>query len=104
MDLGTAGGIIGGAIGFAGGLVGIYCSIKNTLGPRERAFMIRTAAVAWLAVAAFIVGLFYIPQPYKWSIWMPYGLALAFGIRWSNRRQAQIRAEESATGSDPASR
>ena len=101
MDPGVIGGIIGGVIGLAGGIVGTYFSIKKTFGPRERMFMVQVAAVAWVAVTAFIVGLFFIPQPYKWLLWIPYGFGLAFGIRWSNRRQSQIRAEESATPSDP---
>ena len=39
MNPGLIGGIAGGVIGIAGGLVGTYFSIKNTRGPRERAFV-----------------------------------------------------------------
>jgi hypothetical protein len=35
MDVGTVGGIIGGAIGLAGGAMGTYASIKSTNGARE---------------------------------------------------------------------
>ena len=101
MDPGMMGIIIGGVLGLAGGILGTYFSIKNTLGQRERTFMVRIAAITWLAVTAFIVALFFIPQPYNWLLWLPYGFALVFGIRWSNRRQAQIRAEESPTASNP---
>lgn len=88
---------MGGTLGLVGGIVGTYFSIRNTLGQRERAFMIRVAAVVWTGVTALLVGLFLVPQPYKWLLWIPYAFALAFGIRWSNRRQAQIRAEERLT-------
>ena len=86
--------IVGSLSGIAGCVVGTYFSIKNTLGPRERAFMIRGSVVAWLAITAFLVGLFLLPNPYRHLLWIPYVPALLLGIRWSNRRQFQIRAEE----------
>lgn len=97
MDIGLIGGIIGGAIGLAGGAVGTYYSIKNTLGPRERSFMVKVSAIAWVAVTAFLVGLLMLPKPYNWLMWVPYGIALPLGIRWCNQRQLKIRAEEAAS-------
>lgn len=94
MDAGVIGGIVGGVIGVLGGLVGTYFSIKNTAGPRERAFMIQVAVVAWLAVTVFLVGLFVLPRPFNFLLWVPYGIALPLGILWCNRRQRAIRAEE----------
>ena len=96
MDIGLIGGIIGGALGVAGGAVGTYFSIKNTAGPLERAFMIRLSVVAWVAVTAFLAGLLLLPKPFNWLMWVPYVIALPLSIRWSNRRQQQIRAEEAA--------
>lgn len=94
MDAGMIGGVVGGVVGLAGGIAGTYFSIRNTRGRRERAFMGRAAAVTWAAILAFLIGLLLLPPPYNALLWVPYGLALAFGIRWMNRRQAQIRAEE----------
>ncbi len=96
MDAGTVGGIGGGLIGVAGGIVGTYFSIKNTAGPRERTFMIQVAAVTWLAVTVFLIGLFMLPRPFNYLLWVPYGIALPLGISWCNRRQRAIRAEEAA--------
>ncbi len=96
MDAGTMGGIIGGGIGLAGGVVGTYFSIKNTNGSRERAFMIKVSAIAWVVVTAFLAGLLLLPKPYNWFMWLPYGIALPLGIRWCNQRQLKIRAEEAA--------
>ena len=96
MDIGLIGGIIGGAIGLAGGTVGTYYSIRNTLGSRERSFMIKVSAIAWVAVTAFLVGLLMLPKPYNWFLWLPYGIALPLSIRWCNQRQQRIRAEEAA--------
>lgn len=72
MDVGMMGGILGGALGLAGGALGTYFSIRNTRGTRERGFMVRVAAVGWA----------------------PYGIGLGLGIAWCNRRQGRIRAEE----------
>lgn len=96
MDAGLIGGIGGAAIGILGGLVGTYFSIKNTTGPHERGFMIRVAIVAWVVVSAFVAGLLFLPRPYNFLLWIPYGIALPFGILWCNRRQRQIRGEEAA--------
>ena len=98
MDVGTVGGIIiGGIIGLAGGAVGTYASIKNTGGPRERQFMVRVAIAAWVGITLFLILLFVLPSPYRWLIWIPYGVALPLGIISLNRKQQAIRKDEKRT-------
>ena len=97
MDPGLIGGIIGGGLGVLGGAIGTYFSIKNTAGPRERAFMIRVAFVTWVLVTAFVCGLFALPRPFNFLLWVPYGIALPLTILWCNRRQGRIRAEEAVS-------
>ena len=97
MDAGMIGGIIGGTLGLAGGAIGTYASIKNTAGPRERQFMVRAAIAAWVGVTLFLVLLFVLPSPYRWLIWIPYGLALPLAILSLNRKQQAIRLEEQRT-------
>jgi hypothetical protein len=80
--------------------VGTYFSIKNTGGPRERAFMIRLSAIAWVTISLFLLALWALPQPYKWLLWIPYGVALPLAIAWGNRRQLRIRAEEAGSLQD----
>src|SRR5262249_14628033 len=74
--IGLIGGVGGAVLGVLGGVVGTYFSIKNTAGPRERAFMIRAAALAWVAVATFLVALWWTPLPYRALLWVPYLLLL----------------------------
>ncbi len=93
-QVGLIGGLVGGAIGIAGGAAGTYFSIKNTNGPRERAFMIRVSVVTWFVISAFLAGLLLLPRPYNWFLWIPYGIALPLSIIRLNRRQARIRSEE----------
>ena len=95
MDEGVIGGIVGGVLGVIGGLIGTYFSIKNTVGPRERAFMIQVAGVTWVVVTLFVIGLLMLPRPYNFLLWVPYAIALPLGM-WCNRRQRAIRAEEAA--------
>lgn len=90
------GGIVGGVLGVLGGVVGTYFSVKNTSGPRERTFMVKVAAVAWVAITAFVLGLLMLPRPFNMLLWIPYVIALPLGILWCNRRQQLIRREESA--------
>ncbi len=95
MDIGLAGGMLGGALGVMGGTVGT----KNTSGPRERSFMIGVSVAVWIAVSAFLAGVMLLPPPLNMLMWVPYVIALLLSIRWLNRRQLQIRAEEAAYGS-----
>ena len=97
-------GLVCGVIGLLGGIVGTYFSIKNTAGPRERAFMIRVAVVAWIGITGFLIDLLMLPRPYNFLMWVPYAIALPLGIVWSNRRQRTIRAEEASSGGAAAPR
>jgi len=91
MDAGLLGGIIGGIAGVGGGAIGTYFSIKNTKGPLERAFVIKAAAVAWVAVIAFVALLLLLPRPYNYLPWIPYGILLPLGIVKFNKKQAELR-------------
>lgn len=94
MNMGLFGGIIGGLVGVIGGLIGTYFSIKNTNGPKERRFMIKAAVIGWVGIAIFLIVFYLIPSPYRWFLWIPYGILLPIAIITCNKRQAQIRAEE----------
>ena len=94
MHPGTVGAIVGSVLGLLGGVVGTYFSVRNTQGPRERAFVVKAAAVTWIAVAAFLLGLFLLPSPYRFGLWIPYAILLPLGIRKWNREQSRIREEE----------
>ena len=92
---GWIGGIAGCVIGLAGGIIGTYFSIKNTNGPRERSFMIKIAIIWWMGGITFLVLLLALPNPYRWFLWIPYGVFFPLGITFANRRQQAIRQEES---------
>ena len=97
-NVGLIGGIIGSILGLLGGVVGTWFSIRNTNGPRERTFMVRFSIITWIAVTLFLIAVIALPSPYRFLVWIPYGIALPLGIRHCNRRQAQIRAEEQVPG------
>ena len=100
--LGLIGGIAGSVIGALGGVFGTYMSIKNTSGPRERAFVIRASIGCWLLVIIFLIAMILLPNPQRHWLWIPYAIILPLGIIAWNRRQSQIRQEESGTGLDGA--
>ena len=97
MDAGLIGGILGWVLGLGGGIVGTYFSIKNTKGPQEKAFMIKASIVAWAAISVFLLLMFLLPTPYRFWLWLPYGILLPLGIRTINKRIAEIRQKEDAT-------
>ena len=86
--------ILGSLIGVLGGAISTWCSIKNTKGPRERAFVVRASALCWLEVLIFLVGMWLVPAPSKYGLIAIYVVALVLAVRYWNRRQAAIRAEE----------
>lgn len=94
--LGWGGAILGSMIGVLGGIFGTWASIRHTQTPAERALMIRGAIATWLLVAMFLLGLFLIPPPYNYLLWIPYPIALILGIRWMNSRQMELRRQEQA--------
>jgi Ca2+/Na+ antiporter len=95
MNAGWIGGIVGSLVGIAGGIFGTYCGIKNTHGPRERAFMIKGAIICWAYVLGYFLLLVVLPRPYGWFLSIPYALFLCLGIVYANRTQERIRREES---------
>ena len=95
MNSGLIGGIIGCVIGMLGGLIGTLVSIRNTSGPREKAFTIRASIVGWIAAVIFLALLFLLPTPWRFLLWIPYGILLPLGIVTWNRTQQRIREEES---------
>jgi hypothetical protein len=98
------GGIVGSVLGVMGGLIGTYFGIKNTHGPRERAFAVRAAALCWLGVSAFLACLFMTPMRWSPLLWLVYLPALFGFIRWGNTRQALARAEDAARAGPPDGR
>ena len=94
MNTGIVGGIAGGLIGLLGGVVGTWASIRNTSGPRERAFVVRACAVLWAGGIVFLGLMFLLPMPWRFLLWIPYGVLLPLGIVVWNRAQRRIRREE----------
>ncbi|MEN8206428.1 MAG: hypothetical protein ABFS24_10500 [Pseudomonadota bacterium] len=97
MNAGIIGGILGAIFGIGGGLIGTYYSIKNTKGPLERAFMVKASVIAWIALIIFLTLMFLLPNPYRFWLWVPYGILLPLGIVRINKRVAEIRDIENAT-------
>jgi hypothetical protein len=98
MNAGLLGGILGGVLGLVGGVIGTYFSIKNTGSPEERAFMIKAAAGFWTFGIVFITLLLLLPSPYKWFLWIPYGIFLPLSIRFMNQRLEQIKQDRAGQG------
>ena len=99
--VGLVGGIAGGVVGVMGGIVGTYFSIKNTNGPKERAFAIRAAALCWLGVSAFLTCEFLLPRYWSLLLWVVYLPSLFWFIKWANKEQAGARLEDTAQADLP---
>ena len=91
---GLAGGLVGAGIGLAGAAWGTWNSIRKTQGPLERSFVKRAAVWAWVLCLGFLAGLFLIPKPWGWLMWIVYGPVLAWGIRAMNAGQFRARVAD----------
>jgi hypothetical protein len=77
-----------------GGLIGSYFSIKNIKGPKEKAFAIKAVIIWWISIIVLLALFFYLPKPFNYLLWIPYGIALPLAIRYCNKKQQEIRTEE----------
>lgn len=94
MNAGLIGGILGIVIGTIGGAIGTYASIKNTNGPMEKSFMIKSAVFFWAAGIIFISLLLFLPKPYNFLMWIPWGIIWPFSLIYLNKKLNSIREEE----------
>ncbi len=97
MDAGMIGGIAGGVIGLIGGIVGTYAAVRNTSGPKERAFVIKASLIGWAGIIVFISILLYFPEPWNTLAWIAYGILLPLAIIKWNKTQQKINQEESSS-------
>jgi hypothetical protein len=91
----------GAAVGVLGGVVGTYYTIRNTNGPRERAFTIWGSLICWLVIAAFLAVMLVTPMPYGALLWLPYMFGLHLAVRFWNRKQSEIRRAEAGPANVP---
>jgi len=97
---GLSGAVLGPILGLLGGIVGAWCSTKNTRSPRERRFMIRTTVLLWLLLCGLIgvplvlmlTGI--VPAWFYWTCFTVFFCILIPLIFWGNRRQRQIQVED----------
>jgi hypothetical protein len=93
MDVGMVGGVAGGVLGLAGAAIGTFVSVVNTRGPRERAYMVRLAALGWLWVAVLVAWLLLAPSPWNRAAVL-LTLPPLLSIPWLNRGLARARTED----------
>jgi hypothetical protein len=92
--IGLIGAIVGSMLGILGGAIGTYVSLKRAAGPRERAFVIKTALFLTILIVSFLISMLLTPHPYRHLLWIPYVILLSGGIQWGNRMHARVREEE----------
>jgi RNA polymerase sigma factor (sigma-70 family) len=97
---GLGGAILGPILGLLGGVLGSWCSIRNTHSPRERQFMVRMTTLVWLLLlvliglplTAALAGI--IP---KWACWPCFAVFFTLLlplILWGNAQQRRIQIED----------
>jgi hypothetical protein len=77
-----------------GGVFGAWNELRNTNGPRERAYVKKMALLYVIVVSSFVALVFFLPDPWNQYIWLPYGLWLTYTIRRSALKQQAIRTAE----------
>lgn len=95
--MGTLGAIIGVLIGILGGALGTWVSLKTTRSPRERRFMVKMTTTLWVIVILTFGLITLLPKDWNWLPATGFIIALPFWILHTNKRQQQIRLQESNT-------
>ena len=88
-------GIIGGIIGILGGILGTALAIVSTQGPKERAFVVKAAAIVWLVVSLYVGFLWITPHPYRWLLVGVYIVGMLIAPRKLRKKHTEIRRLES---------
>lgn len=97
---GFSGAVLGPILGLLGGVLGSWCSIKNTNSPRERRFMIRMTVLLWLLLFALVglpLTMVLAEMAPPWICWFCLGMFFVLLlplIFWGNARQRRIQSEE----------
>jgi len=94
--IGVSAGVVLGLLGVLAGVLGIRVSIRNAKGPRERALLLKEHVLVWVLIIGLFIAIAVTPSPYDALWFVPFTIALFFRARSWNRRQSQIRDEESA--------
>jgi hypothetical protein len=90
------GGGLGAALGLAGGIYGVRASLKHSKSDAERRLVWRFSAAILVMIGLLMAGLLLVPAPYNLLTWIPYALVLVISIRYANRLQAELRAQQVA--------
>ncbi|OHB66849.1 MAG: hypothetical protein A2Y76_01225 [Planctomycetes bacterium RBG_13_60_9] len=96
----VGGALLGPVLGLLGGVLGAWCSIRNTKSPRERRFAIRMAVFVWLLLLALgglpltlaLAGL--VPKWACWSCFAAFFALLLPLILWGNAHQRRIQIQD----------
>ncbi len=81
-------------LALGGGLFGTFMSIKKTESEREKRFVIKSGLLFWAVSIVFISVLMFVASPYKYLIWVPWGIFFPLWLMFSNKKQARIKSEE----------
>ena len=92
-DFGVIGVIIGSFVGVMGAVIGSCIALGKIESSTERKFVFKGLTIYVVTLCLFLVGIFHLPEPFNYALWLPYGIFLPLSITHFNRVQGQIRAE-----------
>lgn len=95
------GGILGIVLGFGGGILGTYIPYRLATSKRQKAFILRCAAIVLVLVLLLMLCQALIPFPWNQLLWIPYVVVLLGTIAWMNKVQRRISEEEAAAKHPP---
>lgn len=93
---GWLGGILGVVLGLGGGILGTYIPYRLATSKRQKAHILRNAALVLALVLVLMLGQALAPWPWNLLLWIPYILVLLLMITWMNQGQRRIAEEEAA--------
>lgn len=91
------------AVGVTGATIATFTTIRGARGPQERAFVVRSALEAWLAIAVLFALMYHTPPPYTYLLLIPYFIHLPImTYRFTTKQQLIRDAEAGGSGTAEA--
>lgn len=81
--------------------IATFTTIRSARGPRERAFVIRSALEAWLGITFMFALMYHIPAPYNYFLLIPYFIHLPIMTYRFATKQQLIRESEAGGSGTP---
>lgn len=76
------------AVALLGGAIASYYNIRNSRGPKERAFVTKACVIAWAVILSMLVAVYLLPAPWRYAAAAGYFIVCPILVyKWATTHQ-----------------